>query len=120
MAALSTKSAAEDLMEFHLKTKGYGYEREVAFHAKRKWRVDFIIKAVVERFRTRGPLAIEVEGVTRFGSHLGRHQTARGMETDAHKYAELLLAGYPLLRVTQQMVKDGTAIAYVNRYFGRG
>ena len=127
MAALSTKSAAEDLMEFHLKTDGYGYERQFRFHQKRLWKTDFAIweprhsigrslYPTRERF-LHGLLILEVEGVTYYGGKLGRHQRRYGVEGDCEKYNELTMLGYPLIRVTQHMVKDLRAITYVNRFF---
>ena len=40
-----------------------------------------------------------------------------GFGIDCEKYAELLILGYPLLRVTQKMVRDGRAMDYIHRFF---
>lgn len=78
-------------------------EREYVFARPRKWRFDFAWPAI--------DLACEVEGITWFGGRerLGRHQTARGINADCEKYAEALLRGWRVLRVTQLMIESGYA-----------
>ena len=105
------KSIAEESFNESLRASGFNFVREFKFHPKRRWRVDFFI------LHESSPLAIEVEGITSYGSHLGRHQSAKGFEADCEKYAELLIAGYSLLRVTPRMVMNGIAIHYVNKFF---
>ena len=129
-------SHAEETMALWLTCAKYKWKREFVFHPTRKWRVDFLIskplglehgvhrcrdRASMETLENEGaprkPLLLEIEGVTKYGS-LGRHQRADGYEKDCEKYAEALLLGFSLLRVTQHMVKSGKAMDYVERYFG--
>lgn len=78
--------------------------REFRFHPTRKWRADL---AWPDR-----RLLVEVEGGT-FVS--GRHARGAGMRKDAEKYNEAVLAGYRLLRVTPDMVRDGSAFEVIER-----
>ena len=97
----------------------YSYAREFKFHATRKWRADLAVcrhRRRPEAFDPRHSLLVEIEGITREG---GRHQRMAGFEGDCEKYAEALIAGYALLRVTPKMVQDGRAMGYIDRYFGR-
>lgn len=82
---------------------------EYRFHPTRKWRVDFYLPD--------HKLAIEVEGAT-FAQ--GRHTRGVGFEKDCEKYAELMLAGIRLLRVTGKMIQDGRALAYIERALDNG
>lgn len=77
---------------------------EYRFHDKRRWRFDLAFPVV--------KFAVEVEGgiwIT------GRHSRGAGMEKDMEKYAEALIAGWRVLRVSPKQVKDGTALAWVKR-----
>jgi very-short-patch-repair endonuclease len=68
-------------------------EREIRFHAERKWRADF---AHVES-RT----LIEVEG----GIYIqGRHNRPQGFAADAEKYLEAALADWRVLRLTELQI----------------
>jgi hypothetical protein len=78
-------------------------ETEFRFAPPRRWRFDFLFP---------GKLAVEVEGGTWI---TGRHQTGKGFEQDCIKYAEAMLLGYRLLRVTGSMIKDGTALTLIQR-----
>lgn len=85
-------------------------ETEVQFHPTRKWRADLL-------WRTPRKLIVEVEG----GVFIqGRHSRGAGMEQDILKYAEALLLGFPVLRVTPRHVKSGQAVAWVKGYFLEG
>lgn len=79
-------------------------EMEYRFAPPRRWRFDF---SWPDRM-----VACEVEGATWSG---GRHTRGSGFEADAEKYAEAALAGWLVLRVTGGMVKDGRAIALLER-----
>lgn len=57
-------------------------------------------------------LAVEVEGGTWTG---GRHTRGAGFEADAEKYAEAVLSGWRVLRVTGAMIRSGRAVALVER-----
>ena len=96
------ESPAEVLFAIHCREKGLRFEREVAFHPKRKWRVDFLFPRYM--------LAVEIEGGTWSN---GRHTRGKGFAADIAKYNALTKMGYRLLRYTTEMVLDGTAIADV-------
>lgn len=80
-------------------------QAEYRFHPTRKWRFDWAIL---------GPplLAIEVEGGAWTG---GRHTRGAGFEKDLEKYAEALVLGWRILRVTPKQIEDGTALTLVGR-----
>ncbi len=77
---------------------------ELRFHPTRRWRFDF---AWI------GPkVALEVEG----GHWVrGRHVQAQGYEKDCIKYSEAAILGWKVIRVTTDMVKDGRALALIER-----
>ena len=81
-----------------------GYMMEYRFHPTRRWRFDFAFERI--------KFAVEVEGGTWSG---GRHTTGSGFEKDCEKYAEALVLGWRVLRVTSTMVKKRTAINYIDR-----
>lgn len=81
-------------------------ETEFRFHPQRKWRFDLAYPSV--------RLAVEYEGLVWKGKG-GRHQRAQGLIADAEKYAEALLLGWRVLRVTSKHVKSGQALAWVTR-----
>lgn len=57
-------------------------------------------------------VALEVEGGTWSG---GRHVRGRGYERDCEKYSEAAILGWAVLRVTTAMVRDGRALALLER-----
>lgn len=95
-------------------------ERDYRFHDKRKWAFDFAWthEVMSERQsymeRNDAPIAVEIEGGTFIA---GRHSRGQGFEKDCEKYAEALIAGWRVLRVTGGMVLDGRAIALTRRLF---
>lgn len=105
---MTRASKLEADLAWQLKAEKIVYEREFRFHPKRKWRFDFSIPG----FRR---IAVECEGATRWGNHLGRHQTAKGMTSDCEKYNEALLLGWKVLRVTKEQIKSGQAIEWIKR-----
>ena len=117
-------SKPEETLALILKDEGYLFLRQFKFKRDRAWRTDFIVwfprlRNEFDKLPSPGSqLCVEVEGVT-YGKG-GRHQRVQGFDADCEKYAELLLLNFRLLRVTPKMVKDGRAIAYINRFFGRG
>lgn len=94
-------SELEDILELHLKSYKIPYEKEVKFHPTRKWRFDFALPQ---------NLAVEVEGATWSG---GRHTRGSGFEKDTEKYANALVLGWRVLRVTGNQVRSGQAIQWV-------
>lgn len=81
-------------------------EREFRFHPTRKWRFDIAARA--------HNLAVEVDG----GSFTGGHSRGKAYEAECLKYAEALILGWRVLRVTPQMVKSGQALALIRRAVG--
>lgn len=79
-------------------------QREARFHPTRRWRLDF--------YWAEQQVACEVDGAT--WSH-GRHARGAGIESDCEKYAEALLQGIRVLRVTAKMIEAGSALAYLQR-----
>jgi very-short-patch-repair endonuclease len=97
------RSELELLMESQMEGAGIeGWSAEHEIHPDRKWRVDFL-------FPDCG-LALEIEG----GTHVqGRHQTAKGFQSDVVKYNFAALSGLHVLRATGDDVRNGTALAWV-------
>ena len=107
-------SKAEELLALQLRAEGIdGWIRECRFHPTRRWRFDFAWESAM--------LAVEVEGITFYGKNkngtmrLGRHQTAKGLESDCEKYGQAMLLGWAVYRCTQGMVKSGAAIDTIKR-----
>lgn len=73
----------------------------------RKYRFDFAWPAA--------RLVLEVEGLTNRG---GRHQRIAGYTEDARKYNLAVLQGLRVLRVTAPMLRDWSAVEYVQRALG--
>lgn len=98
-----------------MKAVGLSFVREVRFHPPRRWRFDFVVKPkwyVEGPLRARDCLAVEVEGGTWVQ---GRHNRGASFEADAIKYAEALIDGFRVMRVTTAMVDDGRALALIER-----
>lgn len=97
----------EALLEFQCKAaKLPKPEREVRFAVPRRWRFDLAW--------TPHKLAAECEGAT---WTKGRHTRGSGFEKDCEKYNAAALAGWRVLRFTSQMVKDGRALAVIEKAF---
>ena len=79
-------------------------EAEVRFHPTRKWRLDWA-------WRDR-KVAVEVDGAIYVR---GRHTRGVGVEKDCEKYAEALIAGWKVLRVSTNQVKSGQALGWIER-----
>lgn len=87
-------------------------DRDHRFHPTRKWAFDFAWSA--PRSYPPAPIAVEIEGGTWIQ---GGHSRGKGYEEDCEKYAEALILGWRVLRVTTDMVEDGRAIALLRRLF---
>lgn len=74
-------------------------EREYRFHPERLWRFDFAWPPY--------QIALEIEGGTWIR---GRHSRGAGMKADCEKYNSAVLMGWKVLRVTSDMVTDGSAL----------
>ena len=92
-------SELETLFAWHIKGLGCPEPiREFRFHPKRRWKFDFCWPSVM--------VAVEVEGGT---WTKGRHTSGKGFQNDCEKYAEALLLGWRVLRVTGDHVRNGKA-----------
>ena len=100
----------EDLLHLLIVKEGLpNPQREYRFHPTRRWRFDF---AWPEH-----KLAVEVEG----GLWIrGRHNRAKGYESDLQKYNEATLLGWRLLRFSPDMVEQGEAIDMIRMFLGNG
>ncbi|WP_394651020.1 DUF559 domain-containing protein [uncultured Acinetobacter sp.] len=95
-------SEGEDELATHLRACRISFEQEYKFHAKRKWRADFLI--------TGTKILIEVEGGIWSG---GRHTRAKGYLGDMEKYNAAAVMGFKVLRFDTQQVKSGLAIKQI-------
>lgn len=101
-------SALEDKLLFQIRAAGLPKpELEFRF-CSRRWRLDM---AWPEKM-----IACEVEGGIWTN---GRHSRGKGFENDCYKYAEALLLGWQVLRVTTDMIKKGEALQYLEILHGR-
>jgi hypothetical protein len=87
---------------------------EWRFHPKRLWRFDLAFTAPVYQGSILGfrdiRLAVEIDGG---GFVNGRHSRGKGIEGDCEKYAEAMLLGWRVLRVTPAQVKSGDALRWI-------
>lgn len=91
-------------MALQLRAGGFTPEREVRFHETRKWRFDFAFPAE--------KLALEVDG----GTHTqGRHTRGTGYAEDCRKFAEATILGWRVLRCTNEHIRSGEALRWVER-----
>lgn len=81
---------------------------EYQFHDTRKWRFDLAWPSE--------KLAVEVDGG---GFVNGRHSRGTGIEKDCEKYAEAMLLGWRVLRVTPRQVKTGQALKWIEQLIQR-
>ena len=79
-------------------------QMELRFHPVRRWRFDFAW--IPEK------VALEVDGGTWTG---GRHIRGTGYENDCIKLDEAAILGWTVIRATTNMVKDGRALALLER-----
>ena len=82
------------------------YVQEHLFHPTRKWRLDF----AWAKFK----IGLEVEGGVWIQ---GRHNRPTGFLKDVDKYNEAVFHGWRIVRFSTQQVKNGTAIAFIEKLF---
>ena len=101
-------SELETLFAWHINRLGCPEPvREFRFHPKRRWKFDFCWPEAM--------VAVEVEGGIWSG---GRHTSGKGFQNDCEKYAEALLLGWRVLRVTGDQVKSGKAGEWTVKLLG--
>jgi very-short-patch-repair endonuclease len=104
MPSKKSKSAVEDLFEEQLRFEGIaGWAREVKFHPTRRWRFDFAFE--------KEKMAVEIEGGV--WKAKSRHTSGIGFTNDCEKYAEAMVLGWRVLRVTSDQVRNGKAIQWL-------
>ena len=80
-------------------------EREVRFHAQRRWRFDLAWK---DRL-----IAVEYQGGV--FNRQASHSSIGGLTRDYAKFTEASLAGWRLILVTAKTVESGEAIDWITR-----
>ena len=108
-------SAPETTLAFQLKhATPFIVVTQYKFHPVRKFRADFAVWAS-DASKDNGvpPLLVEIDGAKR--GIPGAHQRVDGIDRDCRKVAEAMLLGYRLLRVSSGMVRDGTALQYIEQ-----
>lgn len=98
-------SELEETLAMHMRAVGIPEPvREYKFDPKRRWRADFAWPELM--------LLVEVEG-----GHWqnGRHTRGSGFDADCEKYAEAVLAGWRVIRVTSTHVNSGEALEWIRR-----
>lgn len=85
------------------------FQREYRWHPTRRFRADFAWP--------KQRLLVEIDG----GQWLRGtgHNSGTGKERDCEKDAEAALLGWVTLRFTTNMVRNGTALNYIERYLNR-
>ena len=113
--ARRTAANPVDLLVFQCKAaKLPEPKREYRFHATRRWRFDVAFFSRCE-WEDHPMLAVEVDG----GVYVqGRHSRGAGIEADMEKYAEAMMLGWRILRVTPQQLKNGEAYFLIDRALG--
>ncbi|MFA4972656.1 MAG: hypothetical protein WC683_08580 [bacterium] len=100
-------SEAEDALALHIRAAGLPEPVREHRFCERRWRLDF---AWPDKM-----VAVEVEGGRWVG---GRHTSPIGFGKDCEKYSEAAARGWRIVRVTPEMIEDGTALGYIERALG--
>lgn len=87
---------------------------EVRFHPQRKWRIDVAAcrGGVLPHQPFMPALAIEIEGGAWTRGH---HVRGKGFIDDLEKYNMLTELGWRVLRYTPAQIRDGSALAQIQR-----
>ena len=83
-------------------------QAEYIFALPRRWRFDWVIHP--ETFK----IAIEYQGGNYTGA-VGGHKTIKGLRNDYAKFTEAALGGWMLILIDSESVRDGRALAWVER-----
>lgn len=106
------RPSATDELAFQIKTVLKLHTlQECGFHPSRKWRFDLVI---VTREGINLHTAIEIDGAVWAA---GRHTRGAGFISDCEKLNEAQLLGWKVYRFTPQQVRNGTAMAFLERVF---
>jgi very-short-patch-repair endonuclease len=106
-------SAEQMLLIEQLRGKGYAALPEVRFHPERKWRIDVAV-AYAAADVNRVPLCIAIE-INGGAWSRGRHVRGAGYVKDMEKLNMLTELGWRVLQFTPQQVRDGSALAQIER-----
>jgi hypothetical protein len=101
------RSYYEEIFAAELKHNGISFVREIRFHPIRKWRFDFAFP------RMEPDIVLDVQGG--LGTKTGYHSSEKGYANDAAKSFEAQMLGLMVLHVTNDMIKNGTALKMVQR-----
>jgi very-short-patch-repair endonuclease len=105
--AKAHREALEATLALHLKAERIAFVQQLKFWPYRLWRFDFAMPD--------HKLAIEVQGGTWSN---GAHARGSGIENDTEKAAHAVIAGWRVIPVTGNQVKDGRAIGWIKQALG--
>lgn len=108
-------SAAEDLLELHLKADNIAYEREVKAVPNRAFRFDFRCQShpkVMTRAFIPAAVLVEVQGGVWLKGKSG-HSSGTGITRDCEKLSLAAVNGYRCIVVTPAQIKSGQAIEWI-------
>ena len=108
-------SRLEEMMAWQLDVAEMEYIREFSFAPPRKWRFDFVVNSTSDPLKH---IAVECEGITRYGPAIGRHQSAKGYEADLEKYNCATVLGWRVIRVSERHIKSGQAMEWIRELLG--
>jgi hypothetical protein len=91
-----------------LRRAGNSVTEEFRFHPERRWRFDIALTVCPVGTKYEN-IAIEIQGLG------GGHQTNVGFKRDLEKFGEAFAAGWTVLCVSRQAIKDGTALDLLAR-----
>ncbi len=100
-------SLLEERLALQFKAVKLTPAREWAFHPRRRWRFDFAFP--------NHKLAVEVEGGIWNG---GAHTRGKHFQSDCEKYNAACELGWSVLRYTEREIRDGSALAQIERMLG--
>lgn len=95
-------SDLETIFAFQCRAAGLNPVAEHRVVPTRRWRFDFAFPDQL--------IAVEIEGGTWVN---GRHSRGKGIENDCEKYAQAMILGWQVLRVTTNQVKNGLALQWL-------
>ncbi len=117
----------EDTLAWQLRASGIeGWERQAVLFKPRRWAWDFYFPRGFT-LSTDRHLLIDVQGGLFLGEMNwgngpggGRHNRGKGMEADMEKWNAATLAGYHVLVVSADHVKDGRALEWIKSALDAG